>query len=326
METQQAVGITLRQLVVGARGEHHAPRDVVLLDGAARMRADLHHEHVLDVQLRGDAEQHGGDAGGVGVGQLGEIAGPHQHLGVGTLAPHLRITLERLHEAEIDRIEHGVDEIVHAPWRRAHPWRDRASPCRRGPWGSAPGSRRPGRRYEASSSLRLSRKSAPALPPRSSSSALAESTLDLVALLLQRARPSPRDAETACREGSRDRSRWRLCATSPRRASGSPRRTASEASTISAKIWMSYLVMSEALRARPKKTGMSFSSSGPRRKGTPKLLLRRSRSARQRPGSMILSASTGFGRRRSDDVLGHQRRDLHADIQHLPVEVRDSCR
>src|SRR6478735_9507641 len=72
-----------------------------------------------------------------------------------------------------------------------------------------------------------------------------------------------------------------------------------EASTISAKIWMSYLVMSEALAARPKKTGMSFSSSGPRTKGTPKRSLRRSRSARQRPGSMILSASTGFGSRRA---------------------------
>ena len=29
----------------------------VLLHGAARMRAHLHHEHVLDLQLRGDAEQ-----------------------------------------------------------------------------------------------------------------------------------------------------------------------------------------------------------------------------------------------------------------------------
>ena len=44
---------------------------------------------------------------------------------------------------------------------------------------------------------------------------------------------------------------------------------------------------------------MSLSSSGPRTKGTPKRSLRRSRSARQRPGSMILSASTGFGSRRA---------------------------
>ena len=43
----------------------------------------------LIVQLRDDADQHGGDAGRVGIGQLGEIAGAHQDLGVGTLAPQL---------------------------------------------------------------------------------------------------------------------------------------------------------------------------------------------------------------------------------------------
>ena len=50
--------------------------------GAPRMRAHLHHEHIPDVQLRGDAEQHGGDAGRVGVGELGEIAGAEQDLGL----------------------------------------------------------------------------------------------------------------------------------------------------------------------------------------------------------------------------------------------------
>ena len=90
---------------------HDAPRKVVLFHGAPRMRAHLHHEHVLDVQLRGDAEQHGGDAGRVGVGELGEIAGAEQHLGIGPVAPDLRVALERFHESEIDGIEHGVGEI-----------------------------------------------------------------------------------------------------------------------------------------------------------------------------------------------------------------------
>ena len=97
--------------MLGAAGIHDAAGEIVLLDGAARMRAHLHHQHVLDVQLRGDAQQNGGDAGRVGIGELGEIAGAHQHLGLGPLAPHLRVALERLHEAEIDRIEHGIDEI-----------------------------------------------------------------------------------------------------------------------------------------------------------------------------------------------------------------------
>ncbi len=78
------------------------------------MRADLHDEHVLDVQLRGNAEQHGGRADAVGVGQFGEIAGTHQHLDLGALAPEPRITLERAHETEIDGIEHGIGEIFAA--------------------------------------------------------------------------------------------------------------------------------------------------------------------------------------------------------------------
>src|SRR6478672_11835335 len=52
---------------------------------------------------------------------------------------------------------------------------------------------------------------------------------------------------------------------------------------------------------------MSFSSSGPRTKVTPKRSLRRSRSARQPT---------------CDDLLGHQRSDLHPDVEHLPGEAR----
>ena len=62
------------------------------------------------MKLRGNAEQHGGDAGGVGVGELGEIAGAEQQLGLGPVAAHLRVALERLHEAEIDGIENRVGE------------------------------------------------------------------------------------------------------------------------------------------------------------------------------------------------------------------------
>ena len=82
--------------MLGAAGIHDAAGEIVLLDGAARVRAHLHHEHVPDVKLGRDAEQDGGDAGGVGIGQLGEIAGAHQHLGVGPLAPDLRVALERV--------------------------------------------------------------------------------------------------------------------------------------------------------------------------------------------------------------------------------------
>ena len=128
MQAEELVGVALGQLGIGARGEHHAPRDVVLFVGAARMRADLHDEHIPDAQLRGDADQHGGDAGGIGVGQLGEIAGAEQDLASRPLAPKFGVALERRHEAEIDRIEHGVGEIgtafrverVHGAIERGH--------------------------------------------------------------------------------------------------------------------------------------------------------------------------------------------------------------
>ena len=91
MEREQPVGIVLGQ-VDARRGVAYMMRrgEIVLLDGAARVRAHLHHEHVPDVELRGDAEQHGGDAGRVGVGELGEIAGAHQHLGLGARARAVR--------------------------------------------------------------------------------------------------------------------------------------------------------------------------------------------------------------------------------------------
>ena len=139
MQREQRRGVALRQIRARRGGEHDAAREIVLLDGAARMRAHLHHQHVADVQLRGDAQQHRGDAGRVGVGQLGQIAGAHQHLGLGPLAAQLGVALERGGEAEMDRIEHRVGKICAASWRRARPWRGRASPDRRAPWGSAPG-------------------------------------------------------------------------------------------------------------------------------------------------------------------------------------------
>ena len=81
MQAKQPVGIIFRQIVLLARGIHDAPGEVVLLHRTACMGAHLHHQNVLDVKLGADAEQNGGDARGVGVGQLGEIAGAHEHFG-----------------------------------------------------------------------------------------------------------------------------------------------------------------------------------------------------------------------------------------------------
>ena len=70
------------QAALLAGGEHDPAGGVGLLQRAAAMRAHLHDQHVADVQLRDDAHEHGGDAGGVGVGELGQIAGAHEDLGL----------------------------------------------------------------------------------------------------------------------------------------------------------------------------------------------------------------------------------------------------
>ena len=72
-----------------------------------------------------------------------------------------------------------------------------------------------------------------------------------------------------------------------------------DASTISAKIRMSWCDRSAARPGLPKNPGKSFNSSGPRTNGTPKSAVRRVRSARQRPGTMTRLASSGRGRRRT---------------------------
>ena len=46
---------------------------------------------------------------GIGLGQLGEIARAHHHLRVGHEPPRLDVAFQRSCEAELDRIEHGIE-------------------------------------------------------------------------------------------------------------------------------------------------------------------------------------------------------------------------
>ncbi len=111
MQRQQLVAVAFRQVVVLARPVHEAARRVVLLDRAARVRRHLHDEHVADGEFGADADEHGGDAAAVGIGQLRQVAGTHQDLDVGPRAAQLRVALERGREAEVDRIEHRIGDV-----------------------------------------------------------------------------------------------------------------------------------------------------------------------------------------------------------------------
>ena len=147
------------------------------------------------------------------------------------------------------------------------------------------------------SSLRLSRKSAPAFAPRESSSREKESTLTFS--------PAPFSARTEasrCGKGVSGRPP-RSITSAPRRARSRPRaRICSgvifEASTISEKIRTSCRDRSRLRPARPSHAGRSTISSGPRSTGRPKCCASASGFARQRPGRTRRVAPSGISTRR----------------------------
>ena len=119
MQSEKRRAVAFGQRLVGLGGVHQAARGIVLLDGAARVGADLHDEHVADRKLGADAHQEGGQTQRVGLGQFGEVAGAHQHLDPRHHAAKGGVALDRGGEAEMDRLQHGIGDIGAA--RRLHP-------------------------------------------------------------------------------------------------------------------------------------------------------------------------------------------------------------
>ncbi len=73
---------------------------------------------------------------------------------------------------------------------------------------------------------------------------------------------------------------------------------------------------------RPRKTGRSWISSGPRTTGTPTSAESRSRLARHRPGKMTTVCANGARQSAQQDGFGHQGRNLDAYIADLPGKRR----
>ena len=84
---------------------HEPARDVDLAHRAARPGDHLGREHGANAELLADGDEQRVDAGGVGGGELGDVADAHQHLGVGIAPARLGVALERGHEAEADRLD-----------------------------------------------------------------------------------------------------------------------------------------------------------------------------------------------------------------------------
>ena len=114
VQSEQRAAVTLGNARVLACREHHAARGVMLLDRAARMRADLHDEQVVNEKLRANAEQDRGDAVGIGVGQFGQVARAHEQLCRGKPPAQLGIAREKIHEAEMNWIENRIEDRGHS--------------------------------------------------------------------------------------------------------------------------------------------------------------------------------------------------------------------
>src|SRR5262245_17889538 len=86
----------------------------MFLEGAARVRAYLHHKYVADSELGTNPKQSGSNAATVCIRQFGEIAGAHEDFRLRQLPPQLGIARKRGHEAEMNGIENWIEDRFNA--------------------------------------------------------------------------------------------------------------------------------------------------------------------------------------------------------------------
>ena len=81
---------------------HDPSRDVALGDARAGPVDHLRREDAVDAEFLADPQQQGVDPRRVDVGQLGEVADPHHHFGIGITAPNLEVAAEARGKAKAD--------------------------------------------------------------------------------------------------------------------------------------------------------------------------------------------------------------------------------
>ena len=88
--------------------------EVAFLHAAFRPMDHLRGEHRTDPHLLAKSQQEDVDPGGVDVGEFGEVADPHHHLGGREPAADVEIAAETGGESESDRFQNGIDARFHA--------------------------------------------------------------------------------------------------------------------------------------------------------------------------------------------------------------------
>ena len=82
---------------------------IAFLDARTRPINHLGGKDAANSQFLAEAKQQHIDRRRIGIGQLGEIADAHHHLGVGITIANLQVTVQALCEAEANWLEDGVD-------------------------------------------------------------------------------------------------------------------------------------------------------------------------------------------------------------------------
>ena len=74
------------------------------------MRADRGSQHGVDVQFADDAKQQSVNAGGVGIGQFGQVTYAHHDGDVRVFFTQGLIAYDGLRQSKMDRVQYGIGD------------------------------------------------------------------------------------------------------------------------------------------------------------------------------------------------------------------------
>ena len=104
----------LGQRAVGDGMVGQCPRESAFADAVPRPVDHLRGEHGADAHLLTEADQERVHARRIDVGEFGEVADAHHHLGGRKPATHVEIPAEARREPKADRFEHRIEPHLHA--------------------------------------------------------------------------------------------------------------------------------------------------------------------------------------------------------------------
>ena len=90
------------------------PGQIAFAHAAAGPIDHLRRQHAANPQLLADRQQQHVEPGRIDIGQFGQIADAHQHLGVGKPAADFEIAQQAGGKPQPDRLQHRIDPQPHS--------------------------------------------------------------------------------------------------------------------------------------------------------------------------------------------------------------------